>query len=115
MRSPAYAITNHIIIIKFGNNLSQQMDVLWKLYRKCQLPGIKSDQKFIDDFYKVIGPPNCYTVSTGHEYLRSRSEDSRTRSRPPRCIVQSLKLNWKGLPVQKRQADTYKELSTSFF
>ena len=61
-----------IITIKFGIKLSQQQDILWKLYRKCQLPEIKSDKNLIDDFYKVTGAINCYTVSTCNEYLRSR-------------------------------------------
>ena len=95
------------ISIKFGIKLSQQQDSLWKLYRKCQLPKIKSDKNLIDDFNKVTGAMNCYTMSTCNEYLEvDGTEFSRTRSRLPHWIGQSLKLNWKGLPYQKRQADT---------
>ena len=32
----------------------------------------KKNKNLIDDFYKVTGATNCYTVSTCHEYLRSR-------------------------------------------
>ena len=32
----------------------------------------KSDKNLIDYFYKVTGGTICYTVSTYHEYLRSR-------------------------------------------
>ena len=59
-----------IITIKFGIMRSQQQDILWKLYRKCQFTELKSDK--IDDFSKVASATNCYTVSTCHEYLRSR-------------------------------------------
>ena len=43
-----------------------------KLYRKCQLPEIKSDKNFINGFYEVTGATNFYTVSVCLEYLRSR-------------------------------------------
>ena len=69
---PPMQLQIDIITIKFGIKLSQQQDILWKLYRKCQLPEIKSDKNLIDDFYKVTGAINCYTVSTCNEYLRSR-------------------------------------------
>ena len=69
---PPMQLQIDIITIKFGIKLSQQQDILWKLYQKCQLPEIKSDKNLIDDFYKVTGAINCYTVSTCNEYLRSR-------------------------------------------
>ena len=60
-----------IINIKFGMKLSQQLDILlWNLCRKCQLPELKMKKNLIDDFYRVTGETNCYTVSTSHEYLR---------------------------------------------
>ena len=62
----------HLLKASFHTFYSQQQDILWKLYRKCQLPEIKSDKNLIDDFYKVTGAINCYTVSTCNEYLRSR-------------------------------------------
>ena len=69
---PPMQLQIDIITIKFGIKLSQQQDILWKLYLKCQLPERKSDKNLIDDFYKVTGATNCYTVSTCNEYLRSR-------------------------------------------
>ena len=69
---PHMQLQTDIITIKFVIKLPQQQDILWKLYRKCQLPEIKSDKNLIDDFYKVTGAMNCYTVSTCNEYLRSR-------------------------------------------
>ena len=39
-----------IINFKFGIKLSQQQDILWKLYQKCQLPEIESKKNLIDDF-----------------------------------------------------------------
>ena len=61
-----------IITIKFGIKLSQHQDILWQLYRKCQLPEIRTDKSLIDDFCKVTGATNGYTVSSCHEYLKSR-------------------------------------------
>ena len=61
-----------IITIKFGIKISQQQDKLLKMYRNCQLPEIKSDKNLTDDFYKVTGAKDCYTVSSCHRYLRSR-------------------------------------------
>ena len=69
---PPMQLQIDIITIKFGIKLSQQQDILWKLYRKCQLPEIRSNKNLIDDFYKVTGAINCYMVSTCNEYLRSR-------------------------------------------
>ena len=59
----------HLLKANFHTFYSQQQDILWKLYRKCQLPEIKSDKNLIDDFYEVTGAINCYTVSTCNEYL----------------------------------------------
>ena len=69
---PPMQLQIDIITIKFGIKLSQKQDILWKLYRKCQLPEIKSDKNLIDDFYQVTGAINCYRVSTCNEYLRNR-------------------------------------------
>ena len=49
---PPMQLQIDIITIKFGIKLSQQQDILWELYRKCQLPEIKSHKNLIDDFYK---------------------------------------------------------------
>ena len=91
---PPMQLQIDINTIKFGIMRSQQQDILWKLYRKCQLAELKSDK--IDDFSKVASATNCYTVSTCHEYLRSNgTEYSRSRSRLPLWNGRSLKLNWK--------------------
>ena len=89
-----------IITIKFVFKLSQQQDILWKLCLKCQLPEIQNDKNFINGFYEVTGATNCYTVSTSHEYLRSRW------NRMFKKALRTIPLDWstpqielKGLPI----------------
>ena len=69
---PPMQLQIDIITIKFGVKLSQHQDILWELYRKCQLLEIKTDKNLIDDLCKVTGATNGYTVSTCREYLKSR-------------------------------------------
>ena len=45
----------HIINFKFEIKLSQQQDIMRKLYQKSQMQEIKTDKNLIDNFCQVTG------------------------------------------------------------
>ena len=64
------------------------------------LPEMKSDKKLIDDFSKVTGATNCYTVSSCYEYLRSRW--NRIFKNALTTTPLNWSMNWQRLPIQKQ-------------